>query len=156
MRVVNGRPVGMKNIPATNAATSVQKRGLKLARQNGYKSKNDWNDTLQYWSDEKSLSAVLFINSAYEQTTIIFDRTGNWLQTATYLNPEFTETSRILTALDEKGYTAPSLNSPIGPIIRYKTSHGSWYEAETFESKAPGTQVTVLLDGKFRVVGARR
>lgn len=155
VRMDHGMPLRMLQISGAHSEASVQKRGMKLARKNGYPSKNDWNDTLRYWTDGMDLRAVSFINASYEHTTIIFGKSGAWLQTATYLNPEFNETSRILTALDEKGYGAPALSSPVGPIIKYRTVHDSWYEAQVYERKAPELKATVVLDGEFRVVTAR-
>jgi hypothetical protein len=156
VRIENGIPRGMARILDSQLVHSVQKRGLKLAKQNGYKSRNDWSDTLRYWTDEKSLRAVSYINSAYEYTTVVFDQSGKWLQTANYLNPEFYETSRILPAIEDKGYYAPALNSPIGPIIQYRTVHASWYEAEAIVNQSTETKVILVLDGDFRVVSVRK
>jgi len=156
VRIHNGSPAGLKRIPVAQLEPSFQKRGMKLAADNGYKEKNEWGDTIRYWSDEKAMRAVSFLNSSYEHTTIIFNQAGKWLQTANYLNPELTETSRIMSTIDEKGYSARSLSSPIGSMIRYRTIHDTWYEADVYDYKAPDTILTAVLDTKFQFIGLRK
>lgn len=156
VRIDNGSPASLKRISVTQLEPSLQKKGLKLATSNGYKAKNDWGDTIRYWSDEENMRAVSFLNSSYEHTTIIFNQAGKWLQTASYLNPEFTETSRIITAVEEKGYGTQSLSSPIGSIIKYRTTHDTWYEAGVYEYRAPGTTLTAVLNEKFQVIEVRK
>jgi hypothetical protein len=156
IRVDQGTPAGLKQISLAQISPELQKKAAKLAAVNDYKPGRDWVDTVKYWTDEKGLYAVSFINSSYEYTTVVFNRQGKWLQTTTYLNPEFRETQRIIDALGEKDYRSPSLTSPIGAIIRYKTVQDTWYEASSYETRSPEKTVLVVLDKKFRITGLRK
>jgi hypothetical protein len=156
IRINNGAPVGLKRITITQMNPALQTKAMTLAVRNGYKTNRDWDDTVKYWTDERSLRGVSFINSSYEYTTVIFNAGGKRLQIATYPNPEFKETSQIVASIEEKGYYMQGFNSPIGSIIKYQTNHDTWYEADAYESRAPQTIVGVLLDKKFQFIGLKK
>lgn len=156
LRITNGIPAGMKRIPPIQMDRALQKAALKKADRYGYKFNKEWEDTVKYWTDEKNIRAVSFINSAYEYTTVIFDQHGKWLQTTNYLNPELSETSKITTAVDEREYSVQSYSSPIGSIIKYRTTHDTWYEAEVYEVKDPLTTLWAVLDKQFHIISVKK
>jgi hypothetical protein len=154
VRISHGIPTDLKAI--TQLESSLQSKAMKLAVQNGYKPNKDWEDTVKYWTDDGKLRAVSFINSSYEYTTVVFNNHGKWLQTTRYLNPEFTETSKIMESIEDKGYYVYNLTSPIGPIIKYHTLYDTWYEADAYETKAPPTIVSILLNKRFQFMRVKK
>ena len=156
LRISNGNPTGLKRIEPAHMKPAFHNTALKMARRYGYKTNNNWEDTIRYWTDQNTISAVSFISSSYEYTTVIFNNHQEWLQTTNYLNPEYRESDKIIAALDAKGYNVPSQSSPIGSIIKYQTMRGTWYEAGVYENRDPQTILTAVLDKQFRFIGVRK
>ncbi len=155
-RVNEGIPVGFKSMSLNAMHPAVQKVALQMAAKNGFKADNKYDDTLRFWSNDNNIHAVSFIAPYYEYTSIIFNHRGKWLQTTNYPNPEFREVGMVTTTLMDSGYNSQSLRSPIGPIIKYRTRHDTWYEAQVFQYTNPDTILTAVVDKKFKFIGIRK